>query len=235
MRLDPRTKIFIAFLFIINVFISTGIEAMVILFVLASLWLCFSGMLRKVFTYSLVLLLLLAFLTVNRQLGFPAGTAFHVLFIIKWMPAFMASTVLISGTQVSEILYALSKMNLPQRLIIPFAVMLRYIPSIHREFTYIRDAMKIRGIAFSPLNTFRHPLATMEYILVPLIMRSSRVADELSASVLARGINLKQQSSSFREISLTGKDVFVMGTGVMITAAIYMFDRLIVAGGRLYG
>ncbi len=63
----------------------------------------------------------------------------------KVYPCAMMSGIVISTTKVSEFLVAMNKSRIPQKLIIPIAVMLRYLPSIQEDWHYIKDAMKMRG------------------------------------------------------------------------------------------
>ena len=55
----------------------------------------------------------------------------------------------------------------------------------------IRNTMDIRGIGDTVWKQLIHPLATIEYILIPLLMRCLKVTDELAASGTTRGLELE--------------------------------------------
>jgi len=42
---------------------------------------------------------------------------------------------------------ALQRIRMPNQIVIPFAVMLRYLPVVREDWHYIKDAMRMRDIA----------------------------------------------------------------------------------------
>ncbi len=98
---------------------------------------------------------------------------------------------------------ALQRMRLPQAVTIPLVVMFRYIPTLRIEYRQIRSTMDIRGISDTVWKRVSHPLATIEYILIPLLMRCLKVTDELAASGTTRGLELEMQT-----ICVCGRSVF---------------------------
>ena len=48
--------------------------------------------------------------------------------------------------------------------------------------------MRIRGIESGFMQNLMHPIRCIEYLLVLLLMRSFKIADELSAAAMVRGI-----------------------------------------------
>ena len=77
--------------------------------------------------------------------------------------------------------YARQKWHLPQAVIIPLAITVRYFPTLHEEQQAISDAMKLRNVH----GVFQK----LEYIYVPLMLSASTTADELSQAITARGID----------------------------------------------
>ena len=67
----------------------------------------------------------------------------------KVYPCGMLSGIVISTTKVSEFLSAMNRVHAPKNLVIPLAVMLRYIPTIQEDWRFIKDAMRPAGrVAF---------------------------------------------------------------------------------------
>lgn len=63
-----------------------------------------------------------------------------------------------------------------------------------------------------------HPMKTGEYAVVPLIIRSMKIADELATSAMTRGLDLETKRTSYREICLRLKDF--VAAGIVVIAVI---------------
>ena len=100
----------------------------------------------------------------------------------------MLSGIVLSTTKVNEFLSAMNRIHAPKKLVIPLAVMLRYIPTIQEDWQYIKDAMKLRDVSPSLTGLIKNPGMTVDCIYVPLMMAASKAADELSIASVTRGI-----------------------------------------------
>lgn len=97
-------------------------------------------------------------------------------------------------------------MRLPKTVTIPVAVMVRYLPTLGQEYACIRDTMRMRGIEASFPASLLHPLRATEFVLVPILMRCLKVADELAASAVSRGIESRASRTSVRDVRLRVRD-----------------------------
>jgi energy-coupling factor transport system permease protein len=129
----------------------------------------------------------------------PALAILSIIFLLirRFLPMLMFGSFLIRTTKVSEMINALQKMKLPRSVVITFTVALRFIPVVREEFHHIGEAMKLRGKGLSLKNIFTKPLITVENTLVPMMLRSAAVAEELSAAAVTRGIDGSHQRTSF--------------------------------------
>jgi energy-coupling factor transport system permease protein len=109
--------------------------------------------------------------------------------LLKCTNIFMLGTFLIKTTPVTEIICALETMKAPDQIVIPFAVAVRFIPSIREDFNCLKDSLRIRNIPVSLWSFLRHPIQTIEYMLVPILMRSYKISEELAASSMIRGLD----------------------------------------------
>lgn len=100
----------------------------------------------------------------------------------------MLAGIVLSTTKVSEFLSAMNRIHAPKKLVIPLAVMLRYIPTIQEDWRYIKDAMKLRDVSPSLKGLITNPGMIVDCIYVPLMMAASKAADELSIASVTRGI-----------------------------------------------
>ncbi len=91
------------------------------------------------------------------------------------------------STTVSEFVTAMKKMHVPDAITIPLSVMFRFFPTLSEEGRAIRDAMRLRGIRLGGQNG--GIIRQLEYVIVPLMMSTVRIGDELSAASLTKGLN----------------------------------------------
>ena len=88
----------------------------------------------------------------------------------------MLSGIVISTTKVSEFLSAMNRIHAPQKLVIPLAVMLRYIPTIQEDWRFFKDAMRMRDVSPSPKGLPTPPGKTGEWIHFSLLVAGSQRA-----------------------------------------------------------
>lgn len=138
-----------------------------------------------------------------------ATIAFFAYFAVRLIPVFMGGLVL-SKTPPGELIATLQKCYVPRVIVVPLAVGLRFLPTIRVETGAILDVMCLRGIYPTVWNIWRHPLLTFEYLLVPLVIRSLTIADDISMAAVTRGVENPAPRSSLRLIRFGKADVFVL-------------------------
>ena len=128
--------------------------------------------------------------------------------VLKLIPIMMMGLWILRTTYMDDLMVALQRMRLPQAVTIPLVVMFRYIPTLRIEYRQIRSTMDIRGISDTVWKRVSHPLATIEYILIPLLMRCLKVTDELAASGTTRGLELECKRYALRPIRFHGRKLW---------------------------
>jgi energy-coupling factor transport system permease protein len=96
-----------------------------------------------------------------------------------------------------KLISGLRKLQLPAQIRLILVVMLRFVPTVVLEASEIKNSMRVRGLWGSFGTVVRHPMDTLEYAFVPLIFRSLKVSDELSASAIVRGIEYPGKKESY--------------------------------------
>ncbi|OJG67454.1 hypothetical protein RV09_GL002670 [Enterococcus moraviensis] len=129
----------------------------------------------------------------------------------RMLPTIMAATFAMNRTKISEWIAALKKCHVPFGLIIPLTVLFRFFPTLFQDFKSIRNAMKYRGIAVSTVELFIHPIQTMEYIIVPILMSAENTSLDLSSAALVRGLANPKAHTSVYEIRLKIQDYLLIG------------------------
>lgn len=91
-------------------------------------------------------------------------------------------------TRIGQMKAALRAVHLPRVFVDALAVAFRVIPTVGAEAVAIREAMEMRGVDLGIRGILRHPLVIAERFLVPLLSSIARVADDLAASSVIRGL-----------------------------------------------
>ena len=133
-------------------------------------------------------------------LGFMGIFIFGVL--VHAMPGIMMGYFLFSSTTVSEFVASMERMRVPQQIVIPMSVMFRFFPTVAEEAAAINDAMTMRGITFS------NPMKMLEYRLVPMMICSVKIGEELSAAALTRGLGNPVKRTNICVVGFRIWDVF---------------------------
>lgn len=123
-----------------------------------------------------------------------------------------------------DLMVSLQRLRLPQAVTIPLVVMFRYIPTLRIEYRMIRNTMDIRGISDTAWKQIIHPLATIEYILIPLLMRCLKVTDELAASGTTRGLELEEKRYALNSVRFSWKEYAVTALGIVFLALLLFLD-----------
>ena len=146
-----------------------------------------------------------------------------VLLVRIMIPLYLVGILLIRTTTVTEFISAFRKMHLPEAFIIPFSVMFRFMPTISEEWSCIRNAMRFRGIGASPKNVLTKPMATLEYMLIPLLMSTATIAGELAAASLARGLDSDGERTCIVSVKfrLTDYLLVLVCTAIIIWWVVY--------------
>ncbi|RYL92620.1 energy-coupling factor transporter transmembrane protein EcfT [Sporolactobacillus sp. THM19-2] len=121
-----------------------------------------------------------------------------------------------------EVSAAFYNMHFPHVLSLPVTFMLRFVPTIHSEFRAVFAAMRLRHIL-----SLSHPLRTFEYVLIPMMIRSSDVSDRLAASAELRGIENPGPHTCLRVIRLRRTDVILSLLGLVVTLLCLTLDKLV--------
>ena len=124
-----------------------------------------------------------------------------------------------------SLMAALGRMRLPKAVGIAVAVMLRFFPTLGEEYRAIRNSQRFRGIGVGILHTLTHLPSTIEYILIPLALRITKVAEELSASMTVRGVRFSGKTISYRPVRFTAKDGILALTALSALLLLLFLER----------
>lgn len=212
-RLDPRSKIALLFAtgFIALSVIPLTVEIGIFLFLTLLL---ING--RQTKTAVKMLLIFSALMLSDRfvlpMAGGVLGVALSIIvrMVRIYLPIGLAFILVVKTTTVSEFIAAFYKMRITPKIVIPFSVMFRFIPTVKEEWQSIRNAMKFRGIGANARNVLLRPMMTLEYVLVPLLMSASKISNELAAASLARGLDSEKERTCVTKVFFGGADYIIL-------------------------
>ncbi|KNZ40236.1 hypothetical protein AKG39_18685 [Acetobacterium bakii] len=217
-NIDPRTKLVVFVLINIMMMGSKPVMVEVLLAGISCLLLLNGQMIQETLLYGGLFFLLLAVDSgYGLQVSTPVGQGLIIAdrMIRLFLPMVMCFTVLMKNTTVSEFIAAFQKAHLPMGFIIPFAVMVRFVPTVKEEYRAIVQAMSYRGIPMGVKAVLFKPFMTLEYVMVPLLISSAGVMDELAAAAMTRGLDRDSVRSNLADVKLRLPDYGLMA-GVII-------------------
>lgn len=134
-----------------------------------------------------------------------------IMVMIKFIcPIAMALALFTKTTKMADLISSFQKLHLPMTFVIPFIVMIRFMPTVSDEWESIKKAMLFRGIKFDLRNLLLKPAQTIEYILVPLLFSSMSLMEELASSAMARGLDSNQKRSCYSAVKMKFLDYLVL-------------------------
>ena len=137
-----------------------------------------------------------------------------VVFRMFYIP-FSAGSFFIKTSDVGSVISSMDKIKLPRSVSIPIAVMFRFFPSFREESRNIKLAMRIRGI------TFKNPVSYIEYVIVPLLVISSNISDDIAKAAETKCIESPVKKTRYISVKIKIIDfVYVISILIMIIGGI---------------
>ncbi|RNB79024.1 energy-coupling factor transporter transmembrane protein EcfT [Brevibacillus fluminis] len=238
-RLDPRSKLIFIVLFAIAVFLANSFVAygLLVLFIIGAIWLSRISLtyiikgLQPVWFLMLFTVIIHLLLTKGGEVYFrigwfsieEAGVQQAIFISLRLGLLVVISSLLTLTTAPMDLtdglerLFApLKKLKMPvHEVALMMSIALRFIPTLLEETDKIMKAQQSRGADFtsgSLLKRVQHMLP----IVIPLFISSFRRAEELALAMEARGYRGGTGRTRLRQLSFTGKDVWVLIVAVAL-------------------
>lgn len=193
LRVDPIVEALFVLMMFFLLTLNGGFKKGFLLSLLYSVIFCLERFLFKEITGPLTALFSF-FLAANRLL----------------IPPIIGATFAANNNKMSEWIAAMKKMKVPTFIVVPFSVVCRFFPVLIQDFKEIRRAMKFRGIGINSMDLVKHPLLTLEYIIVPILVSVENTSVELSAASLVRGLGSSNSHTSIYEIKFKLQDYLLI-------------------------
>lgn len=208
--LDPRTKLLLLIFAAGYMGIQLSFTAEILLILIYTAPFFIVGL----YKWSVTFLLIYSFQLLLSHYLVPQMNSGWILFILSYLtyglrmllPSMIAGAYSMKTTAVNEWIGAMKKMNIPNWLLIPWAVVIRFFPTIYEDYRHIRKALAFRGVGTSFWDLANKPVRTVEYILIPLLMNAAQVAEDLTISSLTKGLGLSGKQTTITKLRMTAYD-----------------------------
>ena len=129
-----------------------------------------------------------------------------------------------------ELVAGLRSLRILVAITVPLVVLLRFIPTVFREYRAVREAMSLRGLQMG-WRALLHPLHFLEMVLVPLLASCARTADEMTAAGMVRGLGSTICPSTLKQLRFNRLDTLWILTLIALIALIPYSDHLATLSG----
>jgi energy-coupling factor transport system permease protein len=246
-KLDPRTKIILATLFIVAVFSANNPVAFATLLLVTLILVCISRISLKVIFKSIkpivAILIFTAVINVFMTAGegepllswwiikiYPEGIARAVLMVVRVVVLIVGTSVLLTYTTspisltdgIEALLSPMKKIGLPvHTFAMMMSIALRFIPTLIEETEKIMNAQKSRGADFTSGSLIQRAKALIP-ILIPLFVSSFKRAEELATAMECRCYRGDVNRTKLVKLQYRASDfVWLLGFVVLIGAVIF--------------
>ena len=148
---------------------------------------------------------------------------FYVLMFWNLSPIFLVSWDLIT-TPPGMLSAFLSRLRMPTPFILGLLVVFRFFPTMRTELKGVGRSMKNRGLTAAG-QLLVHPVQSIEYVLVPFLLRVLQLADQLSVSAVARGAERPGVRGSYYEKRIGARDHIAAAACAIVTASYLVLER----------
>ena len=220
-HLDPRTKLILIAAMATAVALAPSLAYEMLLMALAF---GFGVMLGRPKASAVMLVLYAAAVAATQLVPYldsvALRTAFGSFFLLmrKVFACALMAYATVTTTHVNALMSSLARVRAPRQLSIPLAVAMRYAPAVSEDWSFIRDAMRMRGISPSPMSLLKAPARTVDCVYAPLLMSASRVCDDLSMAAIVRGIENPAERTCYLPIAMRPVDYAMLALGLCAVA-----------------
>jgi len=213
-RFDPRTILYLLLItqIILLLGVSVTVEIITVFILISAFFLGkqYKWGINILLVYTLQLLTAFFILPYVTNLVFLYPLSMLANGFRHLLPGVIIGFYALKLTDSGEWISLFKKWRFPKFIIVPFSVIIRFYPTVLEDYRQIRNAMAFRGIERGPIAFLKQPMQTFEFILIPLLMNASQVAQDLTISALTKGLSVSGRKTSIVHIQMTPADWIYM-------------------------
>ena len=190
-RMDPRAKMVVALLYSItcplvdNVWCLAGFTAVSIVFMLMAR---LHKMLYITMGFSFIPFLI--YVPIEAWLwDKEPDFATYIRLYLTVTPIMYCGMILGFTTSLDRMMAAFEKMRIPKPVRYGILVALRYLVMLESEAGMLFQGLKVRGLMPGWRDYFIRPMKVLRLVVIPMLIRSFRVADQMAAAAELKGVS----------------------------------------------
>lgn len=118
----------------------------------------------------------------------------------------------------------MKSVRLPRFLFLPLLVFCRFVPEFVDVVRQLRDAVRMRGFAVGFGSAILHPFQTIRLTVVPLVVRTLRMADNLSMAAEMKRVGYAKNPTQLRTLSFRKVDLALLAATVVVAAGLCILE-----------
>lgn len=118
----------------------------------------------------------------------------------------------------------MKSVRLPRFLFIPLLVFCRFVPEFVDVIRQLRDAVRMRGFSVGFGSAILHPFQTIRLTVVPLVVRTLRMADNLSMAAEMKRVGYAKRPTQLRTLRFRRLDFAVLALAALLAASLCMWE-----------
>ena len=234
-RLNPLTKMIIAFLLCMSSFLSNNILMAIAVIVFNIIVANMANITKRAVALLTMLLKIGVFLFIIQVLLIRTGSIilnlplnlyitdiglkFSILLVLRLVGATMPLVLMLTVTRMSDLTNVLvQRLHIPYKYAFAFITALRFIPIFGNEMSGIIEAQMSRGVEFDTRNPVKK-LKLMLPLCVPLLISSVKRIEGGAISAELRGFNLRNKNSGYKRYLFNPSDYCAVSVTVLLLIA----------------
>jgi energy-coupling factor transport system permease protein len=137
------------------------------------------------------------------------GLMLGLTFLIRLTNMVVLTIIILESTALDDFINLFIKLKFPHSLSFVITTAIRFVPELEKKRTQIGNAQKARGVDMDKGGWIRHFKVRIS-IMVPLIINSIIMADQLSMGLLNRGFGYKNNWTNLSELKMNPKDYLIV-------------------------
>ena len=218
-QVDARTKLALGLLAVGAVFITKNIETLIVELIILFIIPFLLGMEKALIRLSRLIWPMVSLIFIVAWISFDIQTA--LLLSVRVLNLLATSFLFFHFISPIEMGDALKKMGMPYGFAFILTTAMRYVPLIGQKARNIMDAQASRGIDLRPrLRNVNNFLA----LLMPLLIQSFILSDELAIAMESRGFGRKGRSSR-KEYHMTPWECGLIALSLVLLISFAWWER----------
>ncbi|HHV08288.1 MAG TPA: energy-coupling factor transporter transmembrane protein EcfT [Firmicutes bacterium] len=150
------------------------------------------------------------------------GLLYGLTLFLRILTMVISSSIVTLTTPLDDFLQLMQILHIPYELSFIITTGIRFVPTMERKASLVLDAQRARGALIETGGMVQRIKAYVP-IMVPLIVDSIRMSENLACAMLNRGFGATRKWQSFKKLSLQLIDYLVLISVIALTVlAVYL-------------